>query len=216
MRPSSPQDEGRSRSSRMRGGMRWTPMPRLTSVAEGYGEVVWFWRRGAGVKSFGKRKLHGGDGGKRAVLREEHEVSRKAIAQGRPGMLPPNLYARVHLLLCASSTRDRGCGAHPVFPAPSDFEGKEVSGKARAHRVAGMRSYFNVIASEAKQSIARRKERMDCFAALAMTWIGRGVLDRPPSRAMTATHAPSFAAPLRNAPARRTDRSHARTCHRAS
>src|SRR5438876_7011713 len=25
-----------------------------------------------------------GDGGKRAVLREEHEVSRKAIAQGRP------------------------------------------------------------------------------------------------------------------------------------
>src|SRR5229473_3711344 len=27
-----------------------------------------------------------------------------------------------------------------------------------------------VIASEAKQSIAPRKERMDCFAALAMTW----------------------------------------------
>src|SRR5438046_6759915 len=29
-------------------------------------------------------KLLGGDGGKRAVLRGEHEVSRKAIAQGRP------------------------------------------------------------------------------------------------------------------------------------
>jgi len=27
-----------------------------------------------------------------------------------------------------------------------------------------------VIASAAKQSIAPRKERMDCFAALAMTW----------------------------------------------
>jgi len=27
-----------------------------------------------------------------------------------------------------------------------------------------------VIASEAKQSIAPRKEKMDCFAALAMTW----------------------------------------------
>jgi hypothetical protein len=26
-------------------------MPRLTRVAEAYGEVVWFWRRGAGVKS---------------------------------------------------------------------------------------------------------------------------------------------------------------------
>ena len=30
-------------------------------------------------------KLLGDDGGKRAVLRGEHEVSRKAIAQGRPG-----------------------------------------------------------------------------------------------------------------------------------
>src|SRR4029450_13930546 len=29
-------------------------------------------------------KLLGDDGGKRAVLREEHEVSRKAIARGRP------------------------------------------------------------------------------------------------------------------------------------
>jgi len=28
---------------------------------------------------------------------------------------------------------------------------------------------FNVIASAAKQSISPRKERMDCFAALAMT-----------------------------------------------
>ena len=39
-------------------------------------------------------------------------------------MLPPNLYARVRTfhLHC---TRDRGCGAHPAFSAPSDFnEGK--------------------------------------------------------------------------------------------
>ena len=34
--------------------------------------------------SSGEAKLLWGDGGKRAVLREEHEVSRKAIAQGRP------------------------------------------------------------------------------------------------------------------------------------
>src|SRR4249920_1676651 len=33
----------------------------------------------------GEAKLLAGDGGKRAVLRGEHEVSRKAIAQGRPG-----------------------------------------------------------------------------------------------------------------------------------
>jgi hypothetical protein len=30
-----------------------------------------------------------------------------------------------------------------------------------------------VIASEAKQSMSPHEERMDCFAALAMTWIGR-------------------------------------------
>src|SRR5689334_15084439 len=32
-----------------------------------------------------RRKRLAGDGGKRAVLRGEHEASRKAIAQGRPG-----------------------------------------------------------------------------------------------------------------------------------
>jgi hypothetical protein len=69
----------------------------LTSVAEAYGEVVWFWRRGAGVKSVGKRKHPKGDGGKRAVLRGEHEVSRKAIAQGRPGC-----FRRTCMLVCIS------------------------------------------------------------------------------------------------------------------
>src|SRR6266540_4200637 len=41
---------------------------------------------GAAVLALSPReaKLLGDDGGKRAVLREEHEVSRKAIAQGRP------------------------------------------------------------------------------------------------------------------------------------
>ena len=43
---------------------------------------MWFGRRGAGVK---RAIRSAGDGGKRAVLREEHEVSRKSIAQGRPG-----------------------------------------------------------------------------------------------------------------------------------
>ena len=39
-------------------------------------------------------------------------------------MLPPNLYARVRIST-TPCTRDRGCGAHPVFPAPSQFlEGK--------------------------------------------------------------------------------------------
>jgi hypothetical protein len=52
---------------------------RLTRTAKSCGS-------GAAVLALSPReaKLLGGDGGKRAVLREEHEVSRKAIAQGRP------------------------------------------------------------------------------------------------------------------------------------
>jgi hypothetical protein len=50
--------------------MRWTLMARQTCAPDAYGEVVWFWRRGAGVK------LHGVDflrsaGGKTAVHRGE-------------------------------------------------------------------------------------------------------------------------------------------------
>ena len=90
---------------------------RKTSAREAYGEVVWFGRRGAGVKS-ARSKLLTGDGGKRAVLRGEHEVSRKAIAQGRPecSRCPVCSCAR---FVCANRTRDRGCSKHPVFPAPS-------------------------------------------------------------------------------------------------
>ena len=68
--------------------VRWDAMDAKRAQASGrgaYGEVVWFGRRGAGVKSGKGESFSRGDGGKRAVLREEHEVSRKAIAQGRPG-----------------------------------------------------------------------------------------------------------------------------------
>ena len=44
-------------------------------------------------------------------------------------------------------------------------------------RAARSRNYVHVIASAAKQSMSRHKERMDCFAALAMPWRER----RPPS-----------------------------------
>jgi hypothetical protein len=74
---------------------------------------------GAAVLALSSRKqAFAGDGGKRAVLREEHEVSRKAIAQGRPGCSACTCML-VCAFLCASGTRDRGCSKHPVFPAPS-------------------------------------------------------------------------------------------------
>jgi hypothetical protein len=45
----------------------------------------------------------------------------------------------------------------------------QTSGETRCEIV---KPYPLVIASEAKQSMLRHKERMDCFAALAMTWRG--------------------------------------------
>ena len=52
------------------------------------------------------------------VLRGERAISRKTIAQGRPGRL-----GRTCMLVCVLPfcTRDRGCGQHPAFPAPSSL-----------------------------------------------------------------------------------------------
>ena len=61
-------------------GRRWRARrTRLTRTAKSCGS-------GAAVLALSSRevKLLAGDGGKKAVHREEHEVSRKAIAQGRP------------------------------------------------------------------------------------------------------------------------------------
>jgi hypothetical protein len=49
------------------------------------------------------------------------------------------------------------------------------------------RNSHSVIASEAKQSMSPSKERMDCFASLAMTLIGRRVGKRRTADA-TAMH----------------------------
>ena len=86
-------------------------------------------------------KLLQGDGGKRAVHRGEHEVSRKAIAQGRPDALRWTC-----MLVCAffvrNCTRDRGCSAHPVFPAPSVFEGGKRDANLGRDRAARSRSHI--------------------------------------------------------------------------
>ena len=77
------QMRGASRSSRTRGEMRWTLRARRrmrrkrTAKSCGSGAAVL-------ALSSGEASFSRGDGGKRAVLRGEHEVSRKAIAQGRP------------------------------------------------------------------------------------------------------------------------------------
>jgi len=67
--------------------MRWTLsasgaiLSRWTKTPKAYGEVVWFWRRDAGVKSV---ELSAGDGDNKPAHRGEREVSRKTIARGKP------------------------------------------------------------------------------------------------------------------------------------
>src|SRR5665213_4570613 len=66
----------------------------------------------------GRLTLLGDDGGKKARSPGRARISRKAIAQGRP-----ECFRFTCMLVCAfpvhQCTRDRGCSAHPVFPAPS-------------------------------------------------------------------------------------------------
>ena len=53
---------------------------------------------------------------------ESTRISVNTIAQGRPGR---SGRACGELLVCFfHCTRGCGCGQHPVFPAPSDFEGQ--------------------------------------------------------------------------------------------
>ena len=51
--------------------------------AKAYGEVVWSWRRDAGAKLAGS--VPPATVAKKPAHRGEHEVSRKAIAWGKPG-----------------------------------------------------------------------------------------------------------------------------------
>ena len=88
--------------------------------------------------------------------RGEHDISRKAIAQGMPECLRLYLYARVRFS-AHFCTRDRGCSVHPAFPAPSRIRGTSVYANLGRHRAARTRGscrkcLHTVIASEAKQS----------------------------------------------------------------
>src|ERR1700756_4494046 len=59
--------------------------------------------------------------------REEHEVSRKTIARGRPVCSGEPV---VTTLVCLSPyTRGCGCIGHPAFPAPSVYQGANGSYK---------------------------------------------------------------------------------------
>ena len=90
-----------------------------------YGKSVWFWHPWL-VSSW--RRLFESNRVRSAAnpfateargirLRGERAISRQTTAQGRPDALRWTCML-VCALLCAHCTRDRGCSAHPVFPAP--------------------------------------------------------------------------------------------------
>jgi hypothetical protein len=131
---------------------------------------------------------------RRIRLRGERGISRQAIAQGMPECFRLYLYARVRFAT-PFCTRDRGCGEHPAFPAPSLGEGGSC--KPRAHRAARTRIHVHPSLRGAKRrsnpylgSLRHGLLRGACHRAriratrwLAMTGMGRGVLDAPPSGA---------------------------------
>src|SRR5215204_7162641 len=94
---------------------------------DAYGEVVWSWRRDAGAK-LAEQSVSDGDN--KPAHRGEHEVSRKAIAQVM-SVCSPLPCMLVCAFVCATGTRDRGCSAHPAFPAPSLFRRDNEFGKPR-------------------------------------------------------------------------------------
>jgi hypothetical protein len=91
------------------------------------------WRQAAG-------KAHAATVARKAAHRGEHEVSRKAIARGKPGCLGCTCQIRVRFC-CTFCTRCCGRSRRPAFPAPSVFRRGMKTGKTRTHRAAGTVSH---------------------------------------------------------------------------
>jgi hypothetical protein len=109
------------RTSRTRGGMRWTLAARETNAA--CWRTAKSCRSGAPMQASSLADFPRGDGVKQAWSRGEREVSRKTIARGMPGQIRCDRgdYARVFAFY---HTRGCGCIGHPAFPAPSVFSGR--------------------------------------------------------------------------------------------
>src|SRR6185436_13348918 len=153
--------------------MRWTGELRLTCAAQTYGEVVWFGRRGAGVKLAIRSA---GDGGKRAVLREEHEVSRKAIAQGRPECSRcPVCSCAVLFAQIARGTAGAASTRSSLRPLVGGTRFKQNLGRKSRRESAD--TYSPVIVREGGRSSIPETSMIES--------ISRSVLDAPPSRGMT-------------------------------
>src|SRR6266436_6387100 len=83
----------------------------------------------------------------------------------------------VCVFLCTYCTRDRGCSAHPAFPAPSVFKGRRFSSQLGRIAPRDREAMFAVIARSDLSAVAQRAKaeatkqsilsfcgEMDCFA----------------------------------------------------
>jgi len=76
------------------------------------------------------------DGGKKA--RSPRRARRKPLKPSRrEGRLNPPLPVATTLVCFFTCTRGRGCGGHPVFPAPSDWERRMLRDQLGRKRAAG-------------------------------------------------------------------------------
>jgi hypothetical protein len=136
---------------------------------------VWFWRPDAGAKFFARNKFaREMTVARKPGHREEHEVSRKTTAQGKPVLLRLTCGPTPVLFVA------RGPWVQPApgFPcALYSMRGRKVTQSSDAKRRENAHVYplrclkFKsgpnlVIASAAKQSIAPPCGDMDCFASL--------------------------------------------------
>src|SRR5262249_40665695 len=128
---------GVSRSSRTRGGMRWSGWRRRTSGVNANGEVVWSRRPDAGVKLL---DLPRGDGDKKARShRGDHEISRKTSRREcRCNGVPVVTEAR---MLFHSACEAMGAASALGIPSALFLLfGGDPRQNSDAQRAAGMRS----------------------------------------------------------------------------
>ena len=166
----------RWRAMRSQGGLQLCERctARKTNDADAYGKTVWSWHP---LLVSSRRRCCGPTGlrcnlnplatvTRRIRRRGERDISRKAIAQGMSDCLRCPVCSCAHFL-CTLHTRPRVQRASGI-PCALYFRGRKISSKPRAQCAARTRSrVLSVIASEAKQSIARHNESMDCFVAYA-------------------------------------------------
>jgi hypothetical protein len=148
-------------------GMRWTQAALLTRALTcgRRSRVVLTPRRWRQVLSEAIRKS---DGGKKA--RSPGRARSKPLTPSRAGM-PGDPGATVVTNARAYYSPRAAAGATGTRHSPRPLSGERDMHNSGASRRENAEVYLAVIASEAKQSISPRDERMDCFVAslLAMT-----------------------------------------------